>query len=452
MKFFRVVRLPSFVLVYVPWVLGIFVCLLLFNGALNNAGNSLNHLASTCNLRLLDSVRTWTELGFWQLGGLMSFRDSLMPLPPPNDLYSSQSTLYVVPHFIAYQLGGMPAFWQMIRASGYAAAFGMFVGVAILAWLIVEERLEKVRAPKFLLAFVLFASFAVTFPNEGIWGGLWNSDDRALSAVLVALASASLALAIRLRRHVFECLSAVFLVIAAIGCPRMGFMCLLTVLVGRYGLSRKESSNRSIYSWPMAISLMAATALHYIRVGLVDLTGRYVLSGSSMLNRFGLSHKVKGKGQSDLDYDSILQAFGFAWRQSELAINHLSLSIHLEHLFLYLLAALGLIGMFLQLCRVQSRYLGAVVLVTAPPLIWGVLINQSVAEHPDIHAITWTLPVALGLVMVVVRSVEIVRARFDLFWSITIGAWASYWLFLWQINTSYALTQLFVFHTPSEWS
>ena len=434
MKFIRAVRVPSPALVYVPWVLGILVCLLLFNGALNNAGNSLNHLTSTCNLRLLDSVRTWTELGFWQLGGLMSFRDSLTPLPPPNDLYSSQSTLYIIPHFVAYQLGGIPAFWQMIRASGYVAAFGMFVGVAALAWLIVAERLEKVRAPMFLLGFVLFASFAVTFPNEGIWGGLWNSDDRALSAVLVALASASLALGIRLRRHVFEWLSAIFLVIAAIGCPRMGFMSLLTVLVGRYSLSREESSNLSIYSWPMALSLMGATALHYIRVGLVDLTGRYVLSGSSMLNRFGLNHKITGKGQSDLDYDSIWQAFGFAWRQSELAIDQLSLLIQFEHLSLYLLAALGLIGLFFQLCRLQSRYLGAVVLTTAPPLIWGILINQSVAEHPDIHAITWVVPSALGLVMVIVRSVEVVRVRFDLFWSITIGAWASYWLFLWQVQ------------------
>ena len=184
----------------------------------------------------------------------------------------------------------------------------------------------------------------------------------------------------------------------------------------------------------MAISLMGATALHYIRVGLVDLTGRYVLSGSSMLNRFGLSHKIKGKGQSDLDYDSIWQTFGFAWRQSELAIKQLPLSMHLEHLVLYLLAAVGLLWMLWQLCRYQSPYLGAVVLATAPPLIWGILINQSVAEHPDIHAITWAVPVALGLVMIAIRSVEIARARFDLFWSITIGVWTSYWLFLWQVQ------------------
>ena len=76
----------------------------------------------------------------------MSFRDSLAPLPPPNDLYSSWPTLYFMPHFIAYQLGGIPAFWQIIRTSGYVAAFGMFVGVAVLALLIVKERLEKVRA------------------------------------------------------------------------------------------------------------------------------------------------------------------------------------------------------------------------------------------------------------------------------------------------------------------
>lgn len=164
-----------------------------------------------------------------------------------------------------------------------------------------------------------------------------------MSAVLAGLASASLALAIRLRRQAFEWLSAILLVIAAIGSPRMGFMCLLTVLVGRYCLSRKESANRSIFSWPMAISLMGATALHYIRSALVDLTGHHGLSGSWMLNRFGLSHKIKGKGQSDLDYDSIGQAFGFAWRQSELAIKQLPLSMHLEHLVLYLLAAVGLL-------------------------------------------------------------------------------------------------------------
>lgn len=184
----------------------------------------------------------------------------------------------------------------------------------------------------------------------------------------------------------------------------------------------------------MAISLMGATALHYVRVALVDLTGRYVLSGSSMLNRFGLSHKIKGKGQSDLDYDSIGQAFGFAWRQSELAIKQLPLTMHLEHLVLYLLAAVGLLWLLWQLCRYQSSYMGAVVLVTAPPLIWGVLINQSVAEHPDIHSIVWAIPFSLGLVMLVVRSVEIVCLRFDLFWSFTIATWASYWLFLWQVQ------------------
>tara|TARA_Y100000766_G_C18890369_1_gene598196 strand:+ start:1841 stop:2059 length:219 start_codon:yes stop_codon:yes gene_type:complete len=64
-------RCPSpQVLFYLPWVLGIVVCLALFNGALDHRGNSLDdlNLLSTCNLRLLDSVRSWKEMGFWQLG------------------------------------------------------------------------------------------------------------------------------------------------------------------------------------------------------------------------------------------------------------------------------------------------------------------------------------------------------------------------------------------------
>lgn len=432
MKSTRGVHLSHSVLFYLPWELGILICFALFNSALNNAGNSLNNLASTCNVRLLDSVRSWTELGFWQLGGLMSFRDSLIPLPPPDELYSSQSTLYVIPHFIAYQLGGVATFWQMIRLSTYSVAVGMSFAVGTLLWLLVEERVEKAYAPKFLLGLVLFAAFAATFPNEGIWGGLWNNDDRALSAVLLAFASASLALAIRLRRQAFETLSAVLLVIAAIGCPRMGFVCLITVLIGRYSLLRNNSANRTVFSWPMALALAGASSLHYLRVGLVDLTGRYILSGSSMLNRFGLSHKIKGKGQSDLDYDSIWQSFGFAWRQSELTINQLSLSMHLEHLFLYVLAGCGLVWLMWQLCRSSSPYLSSVTLSTAPPLIWGILVNQSVAEHPDIHAITWVMPISIGMVMVLVKLVEVVRNRFDTFWSLLIGTWVSYWFFLWQ--------------------
>ena len=120
MTFIRAVRVYLPALVYVPWILGILVCLLLFNGALNNAGNSLNHLASTCNLRLLDSVRTWTELGFWQLGGLMSFRDSLTPLPLCH--YSAFCRLSVRRHscFLAddSSIGLRGCIWDVCRSCG----------------------------------------------------------------------------------------------------------------------------------------------------------------------------------------------------------------------------------------------------------------------------------------------------------------------------------------------
>lgn len=434
MKEFRNQLTAPNALIYLPWGLGILVCLGLFNGALNHGGNTLDGLLSTCNLRLLDSVRSWSELGFWQLGGLMSFRSSLLPLSPPTQLYSSQSTLYVVPHLYAYQLGGVAGFFQMVRASVFCTAGAMAAVVGILSWLLTEERLHQVRAPRFLLGFILFAAFAVTFPSEGVWGGLWNSDDRALSSVLLALASATLALGLRSQRAFWHWLSAVLLVSGAIGCPRMGVISALTVLIGRYGLPRRDAAVRAIFSWPMTLALLGFSALHYVRVGLVDLTGRYVLDGSSILNRFGFSHEMRGKGQSDLNYESIVQAFGFVWRQSELMIGKLPWHMQLEHLLLYLLAAGGLFILFRHLYLLQSPYLAPVTLVTAPPLIWGVLINQSVAEHPDVHAITWVVPISLGLVIVLEKLMEALFQRFGVFWSVVIGTWFTYWCFLWQVQ------------------
>ena len=439
MKNIRPLCLPPQVLFYLPWLLGILVCLGLFNGALDHRGNSLDELKllSHCNLRLLDSVRSWNELGFWKLGGLMSFRGSLTPLPPPTDLYSSQSTLYVVPHFFAYQFGGAASFWQMVRASVYTAAGSMAVAVATLSWLITEERVHQAKAPRFMLGLVLLAAFTATFPSEGLWGGVWNSDDRALSSVLLAMASASLALALRFHKAVWHRITAFLLVTVAIGCPRMGVMCAITVLIGRYGLPRRDRSVRAIMSWPMALALLGASAVHYIRVGLVDLTGRYVLGGSSLLDRFGLIHKMRGKGQSDLDYESVWQAFGLFWRQSELMIRS-DWSIrgleNIEHLLFYLLGATGLGLLLWQMHRGSSAYLAPVSLVSAPPLIWGVLINQSVAEHPDIHAITWVVPLSLGLVVLLERIVQSARNRLGMFWAVVVGAWIAYWFFLWQVQ------------------
>ena len=421
-------------LAYVPWAIGVVICLALFNGALNYKDNSLDELFSKCNLRLLDSVRSWSEVGFWNLGGLMSFRGSLTPLSAPTSLYSSQSTLYIVPHFIAYLWGGTAAFWVIIRSNAYVSAGVMSLSVAILAWLLSEEWIETVRSPRFLLGLALFASFAITFPNEGIWGGLWNSDDRGLSSALLALASASFAVSVRLNQVFWHRVSAVLLVSAAIGCPRMGVMLAITILIGRYGLARKYLSVAAVFSWPMVLVLLGSSALHYVRVGLVDLTGRYVLGGSSMLDRFGFIHRMRTKGQSDLDYESITQTFGFAWRQSELMIGRFPFISSVEHLLLYMFSAGGLILLFKRMQLSQSRYIAPISLVTAPPLLWGVLINQSVSEHPDIHAITWVVPFALGLFCLLERLVTFVFGRFGMFWSVIAGSWMAYWLFLWQVQ------------------
>ncbi len=425
---------PQDLLAYLPWVIGVVICLALFNGALNHKDNSLDELFSKCNLRLLDSVRSWSEVGFWNLGGLMSFRGSLAPLPPPTRLYSSQSTLYIVPHFIAYLWGGTSAYWSIVRSSAYISAGVMSLSVAIFAWLLSEEWIKTVRSPRFLLGLALFASFAITFPNEGIWGGLWNSDDRGLSSSLLALASASFALSVRLNQVYWHRFSALLMVTAAIGCPRMGVMLAITVLIGRYGLNRKSLPVAAIYSWPMALALFGSSALHYIRLALVDLTGKYVLNGSSILDRFGLIHKMSTKGQSYLDYESLAQAFGFAWRQSELMIERIPLISSVEHLLLYVFSAAGLILLFKRMHHAQSRYFAPVSLVAAPPLLWGILINQSVSEHPDIHAITWVVPFALGLFCLVELLVSFVCNRFGMFWSVIAGSWLTYWLFLWQVQ------------------
>ena len=40
------------------------------------SGKGQRNLDVTCNYRLLDLVRSWLDHGFWQLGGLLSFRDA----------------------------------------------------------------------------------------------------------------------------------------------------------------------------------------------------------------------------------------------------------------------------------------------------------------------------------------------------------------------------------------
>lgn len=49
------------ILRYAPGCLGIVISALLFNSALDYSGNSLDYLASNCNIRLPDSIRTWVD-------------------------------------------------------------------------------------------------------------------------------------------------------------------------------------------------------------------------------------------------------------------------------------------------------------------------------------------------------------------------------------------------------
>ena len=61
---------------WMPLVLGILFCTAMFAMALLTSGKGLRQLSVTCNWRLLDSVQSWIQHGFWELGGLLSFRDT----------------------------------------------------------------------------------------------------------------------------------------------------------------------------------------------------------------------------------------------------------------------------------------------------------------------------------------------------------------------------------------
>ena len=130
----------------------------------------------------------------------------------------------------------------------------------------------------------------------------------------------------------------------------------------------------------------------------------------------------------------MLQAFGFAWRQSQWAIDRLSLATNLQHLAVYVLAAVGLVLLLRESTRHGSRYQPVLVLLVAPALIWTVLIHQSDSEHPDIHAITWSAGFALGWAWLVFVICCWLSTRLGNLWTLFTGSWIGYWRFLWQVQ------------------
>lgn len=70
----------------------------------------------------------------------------------------------------------------------------------------------------------------------------------------------------------------------------------------------------------------------------------------------------------------------------------------------------------------------------APALLWTVLIHQSVAEHPDVQAIIWAAPFALGWAWLVLCVCRWLSKRLGDVWTVFAGCWMAYWLFLWQVQ------------------
>ena len=413
-----------------PFVVLLVFATVMFAMALMTSGKGLRSLDVTCNFRLLDSVQSWRDHGFWELGGLLSFRDAREVLPGlPESLYKSQGSLYLIPHAIAHRLWGEAGFWTMVRFSTIAYAALTSLGVSCIAGLLVEERQVVIGQSRRLLPLVMLVAALAAIPQEGIWGSLWNVDDRALSSVLITVAATAAGLAIRLDRRWLEQLAAALLLLSSLGCPRMGVM--LAITIGAFSVLGPPST---LLRLRLATLCVCASALHYLRVLVVDSWGLFNLKGSGPLLRFGFTHEVAERGQSKLDYDHLFQAFGFAWRQSQWAIDRLSLATNLQHLAVYGLAAVGLVLLLRESTRHGSRYQPVLVLLVAPALIWTVLIHQSVSEHPDIHAITWSAGFALGWAWLVFVICRWLGPRLGNLWTLFTGSWIGYWLFLWQVQ------------------
>ncbi|MDA0258628.1 MAG: hypothetical protein O2972_08080, partial [Cyanobacteria bacterium] len=306
----------------------------------------------------------------------------------------------------------------------------VFAGVTSLCCvaltvLFIEEH-QPTGGSRLLLPLSAFAAFCAALPQEGIWGSLWNYDDRALATVLLTLAATSWGLSIRSGRRWLQYFGSVLLITAALTCPRMGAMLALTAAMAAW-----LDPGQCFFDRRLALASGLATAAHYLRVLVVDSWGIFVLKGTGPLVRFGFTHEVLERGQPSLPYDHILQAFTFAWRQSQWSIDALSLSTNLQHLAVYLLAGLGLILLLNHSQAIRSRYRPVLVLMIAPALLWTVLMHQSVAEHPDVHAIVWSAPFALGWPWLVWCICRWLSKRLGDGWTVFAGCWMAYWLFLW---------------------
>lgn len=269
-----------------PFLLLLVFATAMFAMALMISGKGLRSLDVTCNFRLLDSVRSWLDHGFWELGGLLSFRDAREALPGlPDSLYKSQGTLYMIPHALAHAVWGESGFWTMVRVSTIAYAALTSLGVSCIAGLLVEER-QVVGASRRLVPLVMLVAALAAIPQKGIWGALWNVDDRALSAALVTAAATAAGLAIRLDRRWFNHVAAGLLVLASLGCPRMGVM--LAITIGAFSALGPPST---LLRLRLAVLCFSASVLHYLRVLVVDSWGLFHLKGSGPLLRFGLPMK-----------------------------------------------------------------------------------------------------------------------------------------------------------------
>lgn len=356
-----------------------------------------HHLLSHHNERLLNSTRAWIDHGFWQLGGLLTFKDGPYDPAFPDSLYKSHTSFYVIPHWLALQWHGKNGFWGWVGTVPIATAFLMAIAIGVIAAILIDQtNLGEPKRPRrqAALAKLAFAAgFVITFPQETIWSLAWNNFDGSFSLIVYVVAIALLAASLRHPKLTPVALGGLYL--SALLCSRFGVVVALSVLAVSLGTRRRQGPLAAVLRPRTAVICLLLGLSHYLHLGLSDALTGLPLRGGNLLYRMGWTGITHQSAQADLDYLSMLQVFTFMWRQSEEAIGKLPLSMNLEHLLFYVVG----LGFFsVVLLRSWRRGAGPLLeLLILPPVIWSIGLNQSASEHPDLVGLLWMPAVALGL-------------------------------------------------------
>ncbi|CAK6686695.1 hypothetical protein BBFGKLBO_00065 [Synechococcus sp. CBW1107] len=393
----------------------------------------------------MNSVRAWTDYGFWNLGGFLNFEYDYTGPPQENLLlYKSHVSLYALPHYFAYSLAGERGYWLVVGWIPVLSALVIALSLAVIAFCstasLVADSVpgRRFRGTPWVAG---AAAFSIAFTSEPIWSMAWDTFDGSLS-ILLLIVSGAIAIG-RGNRPLWNGLSTSFLLLSALVCGRFGILLAIVLMVvklttsgrrlrpGKKGMSL-AAEEQPWLRWPVITATLLLGAVHYLRVFVYEKFLGFALHGQNPWYRLGFTHLFKEQGQADIDYQTPLSAFTFLWRQSEEAIGLLPPYMNSYHFLIWTFAVLSFAFLASRKRYFPEKSYWEVFLLL--PLIWSLLLNQSTAEHPDLTAIFWLPAYVLGLSSALSWLYRFLchrlRKAAALWWT----ASCLYLLFLWQIQ------------------